>query len=204
VVSQSGWQAMWGNVYVDSDLEKEPLILGYKVSAKEGDTTVQVEMPPPQESDVGWSPILLLYWLGLFVNVVMAAGVVAVGFGKQLIPPALQPYLRWRWPVVALLTLGTFAFLLLQDSIGFGVERQGAVIVEKEMKKLTDARKEARSNREAKEQAIIRGAMEKTYVRTSWYRWAFWLHFWAVVFVVVTMLADLRSPRPCPRVDLLW
>jgi hypothetical protein len=52
--------------------------------------------------------------------------------------------------------------------------------------------------------AIWRGILEQAVVRTFWYRCAFWFYFWALVFVFITMLADLRSPRPSPRIDLLF
>jgi hypothetical protein len=97
--------------------------------------------------------------------------------------------------------------------VGFNLERRAAEAVNKVANKtnddLTILQTKGRLQHMAaaeipKEVAIFRGTLQEAIVRTFWYRCAFWLHFWALLFVFVTMLADLRRPRPCPRVDLLW
>ncbi len=125
----------------------------------------------------------------------------------------VKKFLPWRWPALAAVTMLAVLALLLQDAVGLSLERRASEAVTKVGKKneedLIKKQKEgALKDMEAveipKEAAMQRGVFQQAIERTFWYRCVFWLQIWALVFALLTMLADLRAPRPCPRIDLLW
>ena len=118
------------------------------------------------------------------------------------LPAKVQPYLRWRWAAIAVVTLVSFLFLALQDSIGFNLERNAYAAIDRQARKGDETAKSSAEPGASKMIAVSRGIMEQAVVRTFWYRCAFWFYFWALVFTFITMLADLR--RPSPRIDLLF
>jgi hypothetical protein len=206
--SQSAWQAAFGLTSTpDRDTEPQSWFKG-----KRRDKA----LPQPlagQAEDPGFGVLTFFYLPLLMLNVLLAAVAAAAPYVKPLLPPAVQPYWRWRWPAAAAATLFTFALLLLQSTVGFGLERRALDAVDKVANKKeaewTKGQKdglypEMEAREIPMEALIFRGVNQQAIVRTFWFRCAFWFHFWALVFVVVTMLAELRAPRPAPRVDLLW
>lgn len=194
--SQSAWQAAFGSWWTDQTLEK---YLADKGILMPFDT-----LSPSKAGDPGFGVVTFFWLLFFFLAFFLAIAVVAIGFTHRLLPPKIQPYIRWRWPALALALLLGFFFMLLQDAIGFNMERNASAAIERQVRQLDeDARKDA-SNEPARSRlvAMTRGVLEQAVVRTFWYRCAWWFYFWALVFVFVTMLADLR--RPSPRVDLLF
>jgi hypothetical protein len=149
----------------------------------------------------------------LVLNLVVVGAAAAVPFFQHHLSPALQPFLRWRWAATAIVTLLAFAVLFLQDAVGFGLERRAHDAVNDVAKKNEDDWTKRQKLGEypdmdpreiPTEVKIFRGMFEQAIVRTIWYRCAFWFHFWALVFVFLTMLMELRGPRPNPRVDVMW
>jgi len=208
--SQSAWQAMWGSTSTpDKDAEPLSWFNGKKDRQK-------VALPQPLAGAAekpGFGVIALFYLLLLLFNLLVAAVAATAEYSRGFLPPAVHQYLSWRWAAAALVTLVAFAMLLLQDSVGFNLERSAHDAVNKVTKKYEDDWTEQQKlgafpGMEAKEVPtdvlIFRGTYEQAIVQTFSYRCAFWFHFWALVFVVGTMLTELRWQRPCPRVDVLW
>jgi hypothetical protein len=208
--SQTAWQVMFGR---PSSPDKVTEALSWFRGAKRE----KEPLPQPLAGEAahpGFGFFMFVYLFLLVVNV----GVVVVAAGhhylKEVLPANLYNYLNWRWPAAALLTFVSFAVLLLQNSVGFPLERSAHDAVDKVATKFeSDWTKMQRKgdfgeNVDPKEipieAAIFRGTNEQAIVRSSAYRYAFWFHFLALVFVLLTMLAYLRAPRPCPRVDVMW
>jgi hypothetical protein len=207
VDSQSAWQAALGIISVDKEIEPQSWFIGkQRERALPSPLAGKAERP-------GFGALAFFYLLLLILNVVIVAAAVAVPFVKQQLRPALQPYLRWRWAAATLVTLLSFAFLFLQNAVGFGLERRAHDAVNEVAKKNDEDwtknqtkgdYEDMRASEIPTEVAIFRGMYQQAIVRTFWYRCAFWFHFWALVFVFATMMFELRGPRPNPRVDVLW
>jgi hypothetical protein len=210
VASQSAWQAVGGSMSIDSDLEEfSPFRKAAEKDAKEEGTSKDLG----RAAKPGFEVLVLFYILAVMVNFGLAAAVVAFNFTEKYLPPIVKQYAKWRWPALALVTFGTFAILLLTDLLGFSFEHRLNDANDKASKTSQEifdkvAKGSKLSEREVMVQnkmiAIKSGEEHQAVVRTFWYRSVFWLQFWALVFVFATMLAELRTPRPCPRVDLLW
>src|SRR5205085_1934807 len=110
VDSQSGFQSIFGWYSSDVDLERQSL-LQKRTGSEE-----------PAKVDAGFGFLVLLYLFALLFNLLILVAAVALDFVGKFIPPKFQPYLRWRWPAAAAVTLGAFAVLLLHDAVGFGLE----------------------------------------------------------------------------------
>jgi len=190
VDSQSAWQAVFGWT---STPDKDTAALSW-FKGKQHDKTVPPSMAG-EAVEPGFGVLAFFYLPLLMFNLAVAAAVVAAGFFPKLLPPAVLKYFPWRWAILSAVTLVAFFVLLLQDLTGFSLERRATDAVNKVTKT---------SDEFSKETAILRGTYQQAIVRTFWYRLAFWLHFWALFFAFVTMLANVRTPQPCPRVDLLW
>jgi hypothetical protein len=189
VDTQNAWQATFGSASTDKDLEEMSM-----VNTKRDKDAV----------DPGFNFLLLLYLLGLLVNLVVLVAAIALEFTGKYIPPNFHKYLRWRWAAVAVVTLLTFSVLLLHDMIGFGLIRRGIDQTETKFKQLKDDLGSNATKEQVKILQVSKSVAQTSLVRTFWYRCAFWSHFWALLFVILTMLADLRSPRPSPRIDVLF
>ena len=114
--SQSAWQAAFGLTSTsDRDTEPQSWFKG-----KRRDKA----LPQPlagQAEDPGFGVLTFFYLPLLMLNVLLAAVAAAAPYVKPLLPPVVQPYWRWRWPAAAAATLFTFALLLLQSTVGFGL-----------------------------------------------------------------------------------
>jgi hypothetical protein len=190
--SQNAWQATFGSWSTDSDLKDEsPFKAGADFKAE----------------DPGFGVLMLFWLLFFFFTFFLVIAVVALSFTHRFLPPKVQPYLRWRWALAALVSLLGFFVFFLQDAIGFNFERSiYAAINKKSSDALEDARKTVPADQLPHRTKLInmaRGLHEQAVVRTFWYHCVWWFYFGAVIFLFITMLADLRSPRPSPRIDLL-
>jgi hypothetical protein len=204
--SQTAWQVIFGGTSTP-DRDAEPLSW-FKERGKQRVRALQLPMAGEAEPP-GWGFLMLFYLPLLLLSLAAATAVVAAPKYQQLLPPVALKYLQWGWPAVAVVTLLAFALLLLQSAVGFSLERRASEAVDKVTKKNEEdwnkMQAEASFFKEIPaEVAIFRGTYQQAIVRTAWFRWAFWLHFFALVFIVVTVLAELRGPRPNPRVDVLW
>jgi hypothetical protein len=190
VETQSGFQAAIGSVSTTKDLEDLSPIKG-------------------KQQEVSVSVLTIFYLLGFFATLFVVIAAVALDFAGKLLPPNMDKVIRWRWVAAAVVTLGSFFLLLLQDVLPFGLEAKVTDAVEKKVKEASDnptnfglkASNEAEKTRSL---AVFRGEMLENLQRTTWHRWVVRLHILALVFAVVVMLGDLRRPRPYPRIDLWW
>jgi hypothetical protein len=206
--SQSAWQAVIGSVSLaDKDAEQLSWFKG-----KQRKETLPQPMAGQAEGP-GWDFLVFLYLPLLMLNLLVTAFAATTEYSDQYLPLALKPYVRWRWAAATLLTVVSFALLLLQSTVGFSLERRAGDAVSKVTQSKADEWNKMQKEGELKgmeareipvEVEIFRGTYQKAFVRTFWYRCAFWFHFWALIFVCLTMLGDLRGAKPCPRVDVLW
>jgi hypothetical protein len=201
VDSQNAWQAAFGSVSTDPDLKKN--YSSVRSDDKDSAAADLGTMPTIKAGDPGFGVVTFFWLLAFLGNFFLVIAVVAAGYVHGLLPPKVQPYLRWRWAALAVVTLVCFLLLVLQDSIGFNLERNDQAAIDRVTRKLEETAKTS-SDAGALKPAIARGILEQAVVRTFAYRCAFWFYFWSLVFVFITMLADLRSPRPSPRIDLLF
>jgi hypothetical protein len=201
VDSQNAWQAAVGSVSTDPDLRKT--YSSIRIEDKDN-PAADLGTMPIKAGEPGISVVTIFWLLAFLANSFLIVAAVAVAYVHGFLPPKVQPYLRWRWAAVALVTLLCFLLLILQDSVGFNLERNDLAAIDRVTRKMDEAAKSSSDLGAAKRVAIERGVFEQAVVRTFWYRCAFWFYFWALVFVFITMFADLRSPRPSPRVDLLF
>jgi hypothetical protein len=201
--SQSGWQAAFASV---SSPENTKKFSWFKVDEHKGaglphTLTGKAQVP-------GFGALAFFYLLLLLVNVAVAVAVAALPYFQAKVPQTVLQYLPWRWTAVAVVTLVTFALLLLQSAVGFRLERNANEAVSKVSQDLEKTWKEVRPASEAQdievEAAIFRGTHQQGIVRTFWYGCAFWFHFLALVFAFLVMLMEVRGQRPPPRVDVLW
>jgi hypothetical protein len=208
VDSQSAWQAAFGlTPPVDKETEPQSWFNG-----KQREKALPEPLAGKAEKP-GFGVLAFFYLLFLMLNLVVVAAAAAVPFLQQQLPPVVQPFLRWRWAAAALATLLAFAILFLQNTVGFGLQRRAHDAVNDVAKKNEEDWTKRQKQGEypdmdpreiPTEVEIFRGMYQQAIVQTFWYRCAFWFHFWALVFVFVTMLMELRGPRPNPRVDVLW
>jgi hypothetical protein len=196
--TQNAWQAAFASVSTSSDLED----MSWLKPREEGKGPKGAFTRPPG-IEVGVSVLTIFYLLGLFAILFFVVAAIALDFTGKFVPPQVEKFTRWRWVAVAVVALLSFFVLLLQDVIPFSLESRAADAVDKEFRK-DDSGGSAASAIDRKHQTVIRNFLVQFVSRTAWYRWAFWLHFWALVFCVVVMLANLRYPAPCPRVDVWW
>jgi hypothetical protein len=102
---------------------------------------------------------------------------------------------------LALVTLVVFGLMQINDSLGFKLQRRA----EDEIERITKRSEDATNNIDVKlDIRRQKGELQQALTVTWWYRTARRLHFLALLFAFITMLAELRAPRPCPRIDLLY
>jgi hypothetical protein len=188
--TQNAWQVAFGSVSTSSDVEDLSWVKGKKGGGEFG---------PKEPIDVGVGFLTILYLLGLFVTLFVVVAAIALDFTSKYLPPNVEKFTRWRWVVVAAVALLTFLVMLLQDVVPFSLESRGADMIEKSTKV-----EEGTPAAVRKYMDVGRSAARHFITRTTWYRWAFWFNFWALVFSVLVMLALLRYPGPPPRIDLWW
>jgi hypothetical protein len=194
VDTQSAWQAAFGRVTTDLNFETISI-----VQPKRAEDEVTIRMMPRVVP--GFDFLLFMFLLLLFVNLVVAVVAVALNFSMQILPAMLQPYVSWRWPVLALITVVVYGLLQLNDYVGFNLHRRAMEDIDAIARRRDQAATTADEKLEIRRQ---RGELLRSLEETYWYRSARRLYFLAVLFAALTMLAELRSPRPCPRVDLLY
>ena len=150
-----------------------------------------------------WNPLMILYILVALAALALVLAPMAGPSVRMRLPPLLEAY--WPWHTLIALGLATAAFLLLllQSSLGFGVETAFGAIVQGEMK--------ARNlpNNTPEEQRIVHineGMLAGRFhvQRTSWWMLTILAHIAAVGGLSLEWLLHHREPLPPPYGEVHW
>jgi hypothetical protein len=118
VVSQNAWGAAFASKSPEENDLKGLFRWTTEKAVKDGEEPrVPVVAYPPS-----WSPLTVLYLLLYFLTAALTLACVVLPFVAVKLPPAVKPFLRWKWAVAFLFNLVLFVLLLLQLALGFGLE----------------------------------------------------------------------------------
>jgi len=158
----------------------------------------------PFETDgVGANALMWFYLLFFFASLVLAIAPLVLQKTTFKLPPALQDLWPWRQAILAGALLLTFLILILQGSVGFGLERA----IRRQVEKSLESEREAAKTPEALEKVAIKEGVELgrfNIHRTTAFRLAFLLNFVALACVGLELWLSRRAGKPLPRIDLYW
>jgi hypothetical protein len=147
----------------------------------------------------GANGLMICYLICLLLALLLAVASAVAPLVRAPLPPQVQQFIPYRWPLTALLTGLALFFLVIQLLIGFTLERHATKVVEEEIK----AKKEA-SEKEKREFEVKSEFYLTAIQRTNWLRFAFFLHLFALIFSLLALWVIHRAERPHPRLELLW
>ena len=201
--TQFAWQVVWGGASEDPNLKK---VFHFTTDAEltEANKDVKDEKDKLKDNRPGWGLLMLLYLPCFFLVFALTVACAALGLIPLQLPPAVSPFLPWRWGIAFLLNLFVSFILALQLLAGFPLESSMKAVGEAEAaKKVPAAKRDAVEEMQFK---VIVGAFTKMVERTTWLYLAFFLH---LLVVVVTLLLFWLSQRerfnkPLPALELRW
>jgi hypothetical protein len=187
VYTQNAWQMVWGGHSVD------PV----------GEEALGGTQPFETDNLVGANPLMWLYFLLFFACLIMAVAPLVLQKTTFKLPPALQDLWPWRQAILGGALLLTFLILILQGSIGFGLERA----IRRQVEKSLESEREAANTPEKIEKVKIKEGVELgrfNIHRTTAFRLAFLVNFVALACVGLELWLSRRATKPLPRMDLYW
>lgn len=186
VATQGAWGAAFGSVDVDRDVEF-PL------------PGVPIESSKDLDK-VGASAATILYLLlFLFVVLPLTIGCLVYEIKPFTLPPAVQPFLKFRWGIVTIANLAAFFFLVMQLLFGFALESYVQEQVEKRL-----AAQTAKTTAEQKRADIVRGTALAALSRTKALQLVVVLHLLAIASAALVYWLEQRGNRPLPKLELVW
>jgi hypothetical protein len=158
----------------------------------------------PFETDgIGANPLMWFYLLFFLASLVLAIAPLVLQKTTFKLPPALQDLWPWRQAILAGALLLTFLILILQGSVGFGLE----TAIRRQVEKSLESEREAAKTPETLEKVAIKEGAELgrfNIHRTTAFRLAFLLNFVALACVGLELWLSRRASKPLPRMDLYW
>jgi hypothetical protein len=181
LASQSAWQAAFGGISVDKDLEK---------------TAEEFGVPEKPGANV----LLILFLLLFFLPVLLLSVFALVWDLVPLnLPPALQQMKSWRWGLVGMLDLVAFLFLGLQLLVGFSLENK----VREALDKKFESQRKAAKDEDQKKLDMAEGIMLQLR-RTFWLRLSVFLLLLVIVCAALDFWISRRGKKPLPRLQISW
>ena len=152
---------------------------------------------------IGANWLMIFYFLLMLAALVLTLAPFVVTQGTLKLPPALQRIWPWRLGLLGAALVLAFLILLLQTTIGFGIERAVDAHVDASLVQEGEA---AKTPERQKILEIKRAMQIGQYAvhRTSWYRLAMLLHLAVLVAVGLELWLENRGSRPLPRADFHW
>jgi len=146
-----------------------------------------------------------LVTLQLFVLLATLALAWVPLFSKRtlLLPPAIQPFLTWRTPILTAFCALLFLLLLLQVNVGFGLESAVAVPIDQS---LENSVKNPQTTEDAQQFKIRRGLeLGKLGIRhTGWLSVVAFLELVATCGALFELWLSRRGLKPLPLVQVHW
>jgi hypothetical protein len=146
---------------------------------------------------------ILPYLLLLFPALAIAWAGPDVELAKVKLPPADEPYWRYRPAALAGLLLLMFLFLLAQTATGFGIQKA----IDRKVEDTYSTEKLAATTPEKEQAWQMKVDMAKGGYRartTPWQRLAVLFHLVATLAAAGEAGLALRGTKPPPRVAALW
>jgi hypothetical protein len=161
-----------------------------------------------------WGPLTLFYLLCFLALFVLTLAATAIGLIPMKLPPAISPFLPWRWGVIFALNLLLFLILVLQLVVGFPLEssmRTWADSVanreEKAMRSEKDSSdSEKRDTVQETTYKVLAGRHATEVERTSWLTLVVVLHLLAIFTTLLLFWLEQRErfKKPLPELNLRW
>jgi hypothetical protein len=146
---------------------------------------------------------LLLYLFLLFPALVLAVAGPIIELGRMKLPPAIEPYWKYRPLALGGVLLFMFLLLLLQCATGFGLQRAVDEYAEEKYATQTAAAKTP-EQKQTVEMMIDGEKGSKRVKTTSWLRLAIFFHLIAILAAAAEAGLALRGHKPPPRVAAMW
>jgi hypothetical protein len=204
LASENGFQVMIGGMSVDPDFKRE--------KSKDKGSSEKDEIQEIYENGPGWGILTILYFVfGVLLGLTVCALVAVVSILPIQLPPTVQPFLAWRWAVVAAVLLLGLMLWSLQLFLGFNLETR--LVTEynrkedKELKRFEEFSKQFNDEQRAMSKKNIergRNAFLALIHRTAVTTWIFWLQLLALLFALLLFVIDFRKTAAIPRIDVLW
>ena len=196
--TENAWGAAFGSANDDPN---------YKNSfhfTTDADAKAKDEKERVADNRPGVSLLTILYLLAFFPTAALTLAAVAIGYVPIKLPPAVQPFLQWKWAILFLLNLLLFFVLALQLLAGFSLESKMKEWAEAEAKKEEPAQK--RDTVQETHYNVIVGQKVGMVQRTSWLALAVWLHVLVVVTALLLFWLSQRARfnKPLPELSLRW
>jgi hypothetical protein len=185
VYTQNPFQAMLGLFSVDP--------VGEKV----------MHMEEQIAKDISSNLLLFLHLIVLLAALVIAAVPLFTPKPAFALPPSLQQLWPWRVHLLTGVCALLFLLMLLQLSLGFGLENAVAVPIGQELDKSTPA---LQTQEDLQQLRIRRGmALGRLNVRhTVWLSLAGFLEVVAIAGAGLELWISRRGPKPLPLVQVHW
>lgn len=137
-------------------------------------------------------PALALAWVGPIIEV-----------GKGKLPPAIEPYWKYRSAALGALLLFMFLLLMAQVATGFGIQKAADEIADEFFK---DEIASAKTPEQIQRLEIKTDGLKGSWrVRTTtWLKLAIFFHIVATLAAAGEAGLALRGQKPPPRVAAMW
>jgi hypothetical protein len=182
--SQNAWQALF------ADFSTDPV------------SNEVFEQEENLEKHIRSNWMMLFYLLTLIASLALAAGI-------QILPRVVWMLPKWAeafWPyriiaLTCLIGLGVL-LLLIQLSVGFGLESALSAVIAEKLPDTSEARTPEQIQKVEITQAAVLNAFELR--RTVWLSWVVLFQFLALFAVGLELLLRRRVEKPPPRVAVIW
>jgi hypothetical protein len=145
--------------------------------------------------------LMLVYLPLVFLTALVTVACAVLPTLKLKLPANVQPFLQWRWGVVAGLNL--FAFLILSAQLLFGFSLESTVYDWKANEFADLEKKENKTTPEQKELLVMKGEAAATATKTIYPKLVFFLHLVAIGGAALALALERRGNKPPVRVDLV-
>lgn len=196
-VTQNAWQAAFAGYSEDHDMVKEFRLTPAEKEPRE--TAEKSKSYPPGDYRPSASPLTIFYLLLFIPTLVVTVGCVVLLFVQVKLPRNLEPFLPWRWGIVAAANLLVFLFLILQLLLGFSLENKVREVYDS-----NQPQQAVKTTVDQKIEAAERGKFLGYLQRTSWLQLTVWLHILAIVCAALVFWIGRHEHQPVPRIDVLW
>jgi hypothetical protein len=180
---------------------------------KDANEKIKIDKDKLKDNRPGWGFIMLFYLLCFFALFALTIAATAIVLVPVKLPPAINPFLPWRWGVIFALNLALFFVLVLQLLWGFPLEssmRGWAESVANNQEKSTrkdasDTDKPRDTPQEITYKAMV-GAFMGMVDRTIWLDLVIVLHILTLFCTLMLFWLSQRERfnKPLPELNLRW
>ncbi len=190
-VSQRIWEVVYGGYSEDANVKD----FHFPTTAELAENENLKNFRP------GFGFLMLLYMPLLLLTVAVTVGCAVLPFLKLKLPPTVEPFMQWRWGLVAVLNLLVFLLLCVQLLVWFPLEKSVYTWEAEKFAKLE--KQESRDSIDEMKLKVLKGKAAAVVTRTLYLKIIIALHLAAIAGAGLMLALERRGNRPPARIDLV-